>query len=125
MIFVSLTVYVFCQSPAATWTNPYFYYHYNAPLAMAPQKISPYQMASNQNVFSGHDDQSLENTLGSHVVMLSTCLRELKSKSQIILSKTFKSNCANLNFQQREPIWYRQRIAWIKHTQPSKTSRMN
>ena len=70
------------QLPASGWTNPYFYYHYNAPLATAPQKPSPYQMTGNQNVFSGHDDHSLENTLGSHVVMLSTCLRELKSKSQ-------------------------------------------
>ena len=100
-----MTVYVLmasAQQPqqlqASSWTNPYFFYHYNAPLAMAPQKISPYQMAANQNVFSGHDDQSLENTLGSHVVMLSTCLRELKSKSQIILSRAFKSNCVKLNF---------------------------
>jgi hypothetical protein len=87
MLFVSLMMaYVLAASaqqlPASSWTNPYFYYHYNAPLAMAPQKLSPYQMTGNQNVFSNHDDQSLENTLGSHVVMLSTCLRELKSKSQ-------------------------------------------
>ena len=88
MIFVSLMMaYVLAasaqQQPASSWTNPYFFYHYNAPLAVAPQKPSPYQMtASNQNVFSSHDDHSLENTLGSHVVMLSTCLRELKSKSQ-------------------------------------------
>jgi hypothetical protein len=87
MLFVSLMMaYVLAASaqqlPASSWTNPYFYYHYNAPLAMAPQKLSPYQMTGNQNVFSNHDDHSFENTLGSHVVMLSTCLRELKSKSQ-------------------------------------------
>jgi hypothetical protein len=92
MLFVSLMMaYVLAASaqqlPASSWTNPYFFYHYNAPLAMAPQqKPSPYQMTGNQNVFSNHDDHSFENTLGSHVVMLSTCLRELKSIK--VFSKT-------------------------------------
>ncbi len=61
---------------------PYPYYHYNPPLAMAPQKPSAYQMPGNGKQVSVYDDHSVSNTLGSHIVLLSTCLSELKSKSQ-------------------------------------------
>jgi hypothetical protein len=110
MIFVSLTVYVFCQSPAATWTNPYFYYHYNTPLALPTPQINSAEKvtASNQNVFSGHDDHSMANTLGSHVVMLSTCLRELKSiqvlpETKFVTSIYIKYFHSNI-LQVQEPI---------------------
>jgi hypothetical protein len=87
MSFVSLmTVYVLMASaqqlPASSWTNPYFFYQYNSPLAMAPQKPSAYQMPGNGKQVSVYDDHSVSNTLGSHIVLLSTCLSELKSKSQ-------------------------------------------
>ena len=37
---------------------------------------------SNEKQVPVYDDRSVSNTLGSHIVLLSTCLRELKSKSQ-------------------------------------------
>jgi hypothetical protein len=82
MIFVSLTTYVLMASAQqpTTWTNPYFYYHYNAPLALPGQIVSANEMVGDQKQFSGYDDLSVQNTLGSHVVLLTTCLRELISK---------------------------------------------
>jgi hypothetical protein len=82
MIFVSFTTYGLTSSAEqpTTWTNPYFYYHYNTPLALPTQKASANEMMSNQRVFTNYDDHSIQNTLNSHVVLLTTCLRDLKSK---------------------------------------------
>ncbi len=57
---------------------------YNNPLALpAQQNFSANETVDNQNQFSGHEDESELNTLGSHVVLLTTCLRELKSNFSI------------------------------------------
>jgi hypothetical protein len=84
LIFVFLTTCGSASSAqqASTWTSPYFYYHYNAPLALPGQKISANEMVGNQKQLYGYDnnDHSIENTLRSHVVILTTCLRELIGK---------------------------------------------
>jgi hypothetical protein len=82
MIFVSLTTYVSTSSAEqpTTWTSPYFNYHYNNPLTLPTQKASANEMVGNQKVFTNYDDHSIQNTLSSHVVLLTTCLRDLKSK---------------------------------------------
>jgi hypothetical protein len=79
MIFVSLTAYVLM---ASAWTNPFYYYpNYNTPLALPTQKVSADDKAENQQqLFTNYNDHSMKNTLGSHVVLLTTCLRDLKSK---------------------------------------------
>ena len=76
------------QLPASTWDQSLFLLpHYNSPLAMAPPKdLAAYQMTGNGKQI--HDYTSrlrrshVSNTLGSHIVLLSTCLSELKNKSQ-------------------------------------------
>jgi hypothetical protein len=68
------------QQPTS-WTNPYFYYHYNTQLDLTTQKVSADEKAGNQQqLFTNFNDHSMQNTLGSHVVLLTTCLRDLKSK---------------------------------------------
>jgi hypothetical protein len=68
------------QKPTS-WTNPYFYYHYNTQLDLPTQKVSADEKAGNQQqLFTNYNDHSMQNTLGSHVVLLTTCLRDLKSK---------------------------------------------
>ncbi|EFX75551.1 hypothetical protein DAPPUDRAFT_323209 [Daphnia pulex] len=97
LIFVSLTAYGFTSSAqqATTWTNPYFYYHYNTPLESPGQKISANELVGNQKQLSGYDndDHSIENTLSSHVVLLTTCLRELiTTKSDLFQTRTEVEN---------------------------------
>ncbi|XP_046640038.1 uncharacterized protein LOC124321177 [Daphnia pulicaria] len=82
MIFVSLTAYGSTSSvqQPTDWNNPYFYYHYNTPLALPTQKVSADEKAGNhQQLFTNYNDHSMHNTLGSHVVLLTTCLRDLKT----------------------------------------------
>jgi hypothetical protein len=68
------------QQPTS-WTNPYFYYHYNTQLDLPTQKVLADEKAGNQQqLFTNYNDHSMQNTLGSHVVLLTTCLREMKSK---------------------------------------------
>jgi hypothetical protein len=77
---VSLTAYVFMVSAQipTDLNNPFFFYpNYNFPPALPAQKIAANELLSKQ--FSGYDDHSIQNTLGSHVVLLTTCLGELKS----------------------------------------------
>jgi hypothetical protein len=85
MIFVSLAYVLVAsaqQLPASTWNQSLFLLpHYNSPLAMAPPKdLAAYQMPGNEKQVPVYT--TVSNTLGSHIVLLSTCLRELKSKSQ-------------------------------------------
>jgi hypothetical protein len=85
MVFVCLTAYGLSSSASAQqptgWTNPYFYYHYNAQLDLPTQKVSADGKAGNQQqLFTNYNDHSMQNTLGSHVVLLTTCLRDLKCK---------------------------------------------
>ncbi len=64
-----------------TITNPYYFYsNINTAPIVAPQKISADEKAINSKTFTNYDDQSIQNTLNSHVVLLTTCLRDLKSK---------------------------------------------
>jgi hypothetical protein len=67
------------------WSNPYFYYHYNAPLALPPQKTPTDEMdGNNKHHLSNYDDQIriVSDSLGAHSLLISTCVRELRSKSQ-------------------------------------------
>ncbi|XP_046640526.1 uncharacterized protein LOC124325995 [Daphnia pulicaria] len=81
MLFVSLTAYGSTSSAQqpTTWTNPYFYYNYNNPLALPTQKASANEMVGNPKQLSAYDDHSIQSTLGSHVVLLTTCLRDLRT----------------------------------------------
>ncbi|EFX75549.1 hypothetical protein DAPPUDRAFT_250255 [Daphnia pulex] len=98
LIFVSLTAYGFTSSAqqATTWTNPYFYYHYNTPLELPTQKeATANEMVGNQKQLSGYDndDHSIVKTLGSHVVLLTTCLRELiTTKADLVQTHTEVEN---------------------------------
>ncbi|XP_046447848.1 uncharacterized protein LOC124196719 isoform X1 [Daphnia pulex] len=82
LIFVSLTAYGSTSSAQqpTTWTSPYFNYHYNTPLDLPTQKVPADEKAGNpQQLFTNYNDHSMQNTLGSHVVLLTTCLRDLKT----------------------------------------------
>jgi hypothetical protein len=83
MVFVSLATYVLMASaqPPTSWTNnPYYFFsNINTPPIVAPQKISADEKTGNQKVFTDYDDHSMQSTLGSHVVLITTCLRDLKS----------------------------------------------
>ncbi len=50
------------------------------PLDLLTQKVSTGEKTGNQQLFTNYNDHSMQNTLGSHVVLLTTCLRDLKSK---------------------------------------------
>ena len=39
-----------------TWTNPYFYYHYNTPLALPGQIVSTSGMAGDEKQLSDYED---------------------------------------------------------------------
>ena len=83
MIFVSLTAYVLMANAqmSTPWTNPYFFYHYNAPLP--PQKTSTHEMdGNNKHHLSSYGEQIISDSLGAHSLLISTCVRELRSKSQ-------------------------------------------
>ncbi len=91
MVFVSLTAYVLLANAqmSTPWTNPYFFYQYNAPLALPPQKTSTNEMdGHNKHHLSDYGDQIISDSLGAHSLLISTCVRELRSKSQIL--KWFK-----------------------------------
>ncbi len=82
MVFVSLAAYVSMASvQLPTITNPYYFYSniITSPI-FAPQKISADEKAINSKTFTNYDDHSIQNNLSSHVVLLTTCLRDLKSK---------------------------------------------
>jgi hypothetical protein len=84
MIFVSLTASVLMANAQMSnhWTNPYFFYHYNAPLA--PQKTSTDEMdGHNKHHLSGYGDQIVSDSLEAHSLLISSCVRELRSKLQI------------------------------------------
>jgi hypothetical protein len=73
------------------WTNPYFFYHYNAPLP--PQKTSTDEMDGySKHHLSGYGDQIVSDSLGAHSLLISTCVRELRSMWH------FK-NILKINFQ--------------------------
>jgi hypothetical protein len=79
MVFVSLSAYVLVttgQMPTP-WTNPYFSYHYNAPLP--PQKTNEMD-GYNKHHLSDYGDQIISDSLGAHSFLISTCVRELRSK---------------------------------------------
>jgi hypothetical protein len=59
------------------WTNPYFFYHYNAPLP--PQKTNEMD-GHNKHHLSGYGDQIVSDSLEAHSLLISTCVRELRSK---------------------------------------------
>jgi hypothetical protein len=83
MVIVFLTAYVLMTSAQlpTTWINPYYLFsNINTPLIVAPQKISADETETNSKTFTNYDDHSIQNTLSSHVVLLTTCLRDLKSK---------------------------------------------
>jgi hypothetical protein len=94
-----------------TWTNPYFYYHYNTPptpTLVPGQKVSS-KMLGNQKLISNYNDHSMQNTLGSHVVLLTTCLRDLKSKlknktKQFVM--VIRIHYVKNYFKLRKPICY-------------------
>jgi hypothetical protein len=94
MLFVSLTAYGSTSSAQqpTTWTNPYFYYNYNNPLALPTQKASANEMVGNPKQLSAYDDHSIQSTLGSHVVLLTTCLRDLRSKLKKRTKLVFNGN---------------------------------
>ncbi|XP_046448793.1 uncharacterized protein LOC124197394 [Daphnia pulex] len=96
LIFVSLMADGLSASDQqpTTWTNPYFYYHYNTPLDLPTQKVSTDEKAGNQQqVFTNYNDHSMQNTLGSHVILLTTCLRDLKTtKADLVHSHTEVEN---------------------------------
>ena len=84
MVFVSLSacVWMVVAQMSTPWTNPYFYYHYNAPLALPPQKTSTHEMdGNNKHHLSDYDDQFVSDSLGAHSLLMSTCVSELRSKS--------------------------------------------
>ena len=83
MVFVSLTANVLMTDAqmSTPWTNPYFYYHYNAPLP--PQKTSTDEMDGNNKHLSGYGDQLISDSLGAHSLLMSTCVNELRSKSTL------------------------------------------
>ena len=97
MAFLSLSAYVMMTTAqmSTPWTNPYFYYHYNAPLP--PQKTSANEMdGNNKHHLSGYGEQIISDSLGAHSFLISTCVRELRSKSQskhilkLIISSKFR-----------------------------------
>jgi hypothetical protein len=93
MVFVSLTAFVLMASAQlpTTWTNPYYFYsNINTPPIVAPQKISADETEINSKTFTNYDDHSIKNTLSSHVVLLTACLRDLKSKLYIFSGKEIK-----------------------------------
>jgi hypothetical protein len=93
MVFVSLTAFVLMASAQlpTTWTNPYYFYsNINTPPIVAPQKISADETEINSKTFTNYDDHSIQNTLSSHVVLLTACLRDLKSKLYIFSGKEIK-----------------------------------
>ena len=78
MVFVSLSANVLmatAQMPTP-WTNPYFFYHYNAPLP--PQKTN--EMDVGNKHLSDYGDQLISDSLGAHSLLISTCVKELRSK---------------------------------------------
>ena len=86
MVFVSLSTYVLMANAqmSTPWTNPYFYYHYNAPLALPPQKTSTHEMnGNNKHHLSDYGDQIISDSLEAHSLLISTCVRELRSKSSL------------------------------------------
>ncbi len=86
MVFVSLSAYVLMTDAqmSTPWNNPYFYYHYNAPLALPPQKTSTHEMDGyNKHHLSGYGDQIISDSLGAHSLLISTCVSELRSKSSL------------------------------------------
>ncbi len=82
MAFFSLSAYVLMANAqmSTPWTNPYFFYHYNAPLA--PQKTSTDEMNGYNKHLSNYDDQFVSDSLGAHSFLISTCVRELRSMKQ-------------------------------------------
>ncbi|EFX70894.1 hypothetical protein DAPPUDRAFT_327748 [Daphnia pulex] len=81
MIFFSLTNYVLMASAQqpTTLTNPYFYYHYNAPLALPGQMVSANEMvATKADLIQTHTE--VENVKKE--------LNELKENSQLNSSST-------------------------------------
>ncbi|EFX70891.1 hypothetical protein DAPPUDRAFT_256562 [Daphnia pulex] len=64
LILVSLAAYGSTSSAQqpTTWTNPYFFYHYNTPLALPGQMVSAYEMLGDQKQLSGYNDLSVKNT---------------------------------------------------------------
>jgi hypothetical protein len=81
MVFVSLTANVLMATAqmSTPWTNPYFFYHYNAPLP--PQKNSANEMdGNNKHHLSGYGDQIVSDSLEAHSFLISSCVRELRSK---------------------------------------------
>jgi hypothetical protein len=83
MVFVSLSAYVLMAVAQMSnhWTNPYFFYHYNAPLP--PQKTSANEMDGyNKHHLSDYGDQIISDSLGAHSFLISTCVRELRSMEQ-------------------------------------------
>ncbi|EFX60624.1 hypothetical protein DAPPUDRAFT_342342 [Daphnia pulex] len=89
-IFFALTDYGSTSSAQqpTTWTNPYFYYHYITPLVLPGQMVAANEMTGDHKQFSGHDDLSVQNLLGSHVVLLTACLREFIKNSQFYSTST-------------------------------------
>ena len=86
MVLVSLTANVLMTDAqmSTPWNNPYFYYHYNAPLALPPQKTSTHEMDGyNKHHLSGYGDQIISDSLGAHSLLMSTCVSELRSKSSL------------------------------------------
>ena len=83
MIFVSLAYDLIAsaqQLPASTWDQSLFLLPLQLTISHGSREdLAAYQMTGNEKQVPVYDDRSVSNTLGSRIVLLSTCLSELKS----------------------------------------------